>query len=159
MANTYPPCYEWPAADLIPKEEIDELVAEGIVKYPNARLKINARESLAFSNSASIEEFIHAWDTIQIAALIGEFDRAVQFPFIEKVFKGVHPGRARKRIPAQTRRQVLAAGMCADCGSTANLTIDHIRPITKGGTDHRRNLQCLCLTCNMRKGNLWRGRR
>ena len=33
-----------------------------------------------------------------------------------------------------------------------NLTIDHVVPQTKGGTDHADNLQLLCGACNSTKG-------
>ena len=33
-----------------------------------------------------------------------------------------------------------------------NLTVDHIRPQSKGGTDHPNNLQLLCAACNSSKG-------
>ena len=33
-----------------------------------------------------------------------------------------------------------------------NLTVDHIVPQTKGGTDHPKNLQLLCAACNSSKG-------
>lgn len=42
---------------------------------------------------------------------------------------------------------------CRACGSKENLTVDHIIPKTKGGTDDTWNLQCLCKTCNSKKGN------
>ena len=40
---------------------------------------------------------------------------------------------------------------CAYCGSTENLEIDHIKPISKGGTNDFENLQILCKRCNCRK--------
>lgn len=41
---------------------------------------------------------------------------------------------------------------CACCGSTNNLTIDHIIPVAKGGTSDLDNLQVLCYWCNLSKG-------
>lgn len=41
---------------------------------------------------------------------------------------------------------------CVNCGSKENLTIDHIRPISKGGTNEEDNLQILCKSCNSKKG-------
>jgi hypothetical protein len=55
-------------------------------------------------------------------------------------------------IPASIRREVLAAGECVVCGATDRLTVDHIIPVTKGGTGERMNLRCLCLSCNSSKG-------
>ena len=47
------------------------------------------------------------------------------------------------------------AGNCAGCGVhfiDVNLTVDHIIPRSKGGNDHKSNLQLLCGNCNSRKG-------
>jgi 5-methylcytosine-specific restriction endonuclease McrA len=43
---------------------------------------------------------------------------------------------------------------CAHCGKSHEqepLTLDHIQPISKGGTGHKRNIQALCRPCNTRK--------
>lgn len=42
---------------------------------------------------------------------------------------------------------------CIKCGSTSNLTADHILPRSKGGTNDLNNLRTLCDTCNSEKGN------
>lgn len=54
----------------------------------------------------------------------------------------------------KVKNRVLAVGECRYCGSTENLTIDHIFPLSLGGTDAEDNLQCLCMTCNKAKGSL-----
>lgn len=41
---------------------------------------------------------------------------------------------------------------CKHCGATDNLTIDHITPVSKGGSDNPENLQTLCRSCNSKKG-------
>lgn len=46
---------------------------------------------------------------------------------------------------------------CRRCGKTANLSIDHIVPFTRGGTDEPENLQVLCRTCNSSKNVNERG--
>ena len=41
---------------------------------------------------------------------------------------------------------------CQHCGTHRDLTVDHVVPVSKGGTDDLDNLQTLCGTCNSRKG-------
>lgn len=41
---------------------------------------------------------------------------------------------------------------CVHCKSKDSLTIDHIKPVSKGGTDNINNLQILCKRCNSKKG-------
>ena len=47
--------------------------------------------------------------------------------------------------------------VCPCCGSTSDLTIDHIIPLARGGTHAIGNLQILCRKCNSRKGARWEG--
>ena len=42
---------------------------------------------------------------------------------------------------------------CLCCGSKRRLTIDHIIPWSKGGGGERKNLQTLCESCNLEKGD------
>lgn len=42
---------------------------------------------------------------------------------------------------------------CAYCGSTENLTLDHIVPRSKGGSNHINNVLCACKNCNADKGH------
>lgn len=40
---------------------------------------------------------------------------------------------------------------CAYCGSDKNLTLDHIVPRSKGGSNHTTNVLCACDSCNSDK--------
>ena len=41
---------------------------------------------------------------------------------------------------------------CVCCGNQGDLSVDHIKPISKGGTNNIENIQPLCLKCNLKKG-------
>lgn len=40
---------------------------------------------------------------------------------------------------------------CRRCGSDEELTLDHIVPRARGGSNRRENLQTLCFVCNNKK--------
>lgn len=42
---------------------------------------------------------------------------------------------------------------CAICGEKKPLTVDHIIPLSKGGSDYIENIQPLCRNCNSKKNN------
>lgn len=42
---------------------------------------------------------------------------------------------------------------CSNCGVVDDLTINHIKPLSRGGTNDLDNLKTLCRACNSKKGN------
>ncbi|MFC9768982.1 HNH endonuclease [Rhodococcus jostii] len=62
--------------------------------------------------------------------------------------------RNRAPIPKQVRGEVYARDghMCVACGSTDDLSLDHIIPWSHGGPDSVDNFQTLCRPCNSKKG-------
>lgn len=52
------------------------------------------------------------------------------------------------------RKGTIIKKKCRYCLSTENLTIDHKIPKVQGGTDEKKNLQCLCKRCNTVKSDL-----
>lgn len=40
---------------------------------------------------------------------------------------------------------------CLACGSTERLTVDHIRPLSEGGSDAPANLRTLCRACHRKR--------
>jgi 5-methylcytosine-specific restriction endonuclease McrA len=42
--------------------------------------------------------------------------------------------------------------VCVYCGATENLTLKHLTPLVRGGTNDRANLAIACRDCNYRKG-------
>lgn len=61
----------------------------------------------------------------------------------------------RKIIPSKVRAYIFERDeySCNRCGATDRLAIDHIHPVSKGGTNDIENLQILCHACNSQKGN------
>ena len=64
-------------------------------------------------------------------------------------------GNGGKHSAADVREIVAAQNhKCIYCGADLRKVrrhIDHIRPLARGGTSYRSNLQALCATCNLRK--------
>lgn len=66
---------------------------------------------------------------------------------------------SRKQISSRLRVQVLDRdnSTCQLCGATLKdgikLHVDHIIPVSKGGTNEINNLQTLCESCNLGKGD------
>ena len=64
----------------------------------------------------------------------------------------------KKKTQKQTNHFILyrrQGGYCAGCShyfQSRNLTIDHVTPISKGGSSNISNLQLLCHACNQLKG-------
>lgn len=60
----------------------------------------------------------------------------------------------RATIPEDIRAAVYVrdGGVCQQCGTNKNLTMDHITPWSLGGPDTVENLRVLCRPCNSRKG-------
>lgn len=71
--------------------------------------------------------------------------------------------RTPELLPLPTRRDPVPVAVrffvfkrdgyrCVQCGTTEDLTIDHIYPRIRGGGHTEDNLQTLCRSCNSRKG-------
>jgi 5-methylcytosine-specific restriction protein A len=69
----------------------------------------------------------------------------------------------RNPIPPALRHEVFKRDgyRCVDCGATnkeRTLHVDHIIPVSQGGSDELSNLQTLCDKCNFSKNNrAWKG--
>ncbi len=81
---------------------------------------------------------------------------------LKKVAK--HRRRAAERgaggaFTADAWRRVLERfrNECAHCGTSAELTVDHVIPLSRGGSNDWTNLQPLCHPCNSVKCNVMTG--
>jgi hypothetical protein len=67
--------------------------------------------------------------------------------------------KAQRKIISSKRKELIIAlekrdGLfCQACGSVENLVIDHILPLSDGGSSEVENLQLLCKFCNGSKGS------
>ena len=63
--------------------------------------------------------------------------------------------KRREAIPRLVQREVWQrdGGRCVECGTKEKLCFDHIVPFSRGGSNAIRNLQLLCESCNLSKGN------
>lgn len=108
---------------------------------------VNVKKSLLllFLNKA---ELIHENPLKRIRTIDNEF----QYPLVIRL-------RRYARIPYKnivlSRKNILKrdANTCQYCGSTDDLTIDHIIPKSRGGADSWENLVAACNKCNHKKGN------
>lgn len=69
--------------------------------------------------------------------------------------KYANPDKQRRKITKEKRRRVYARDghKCVLCGSTERLTLDHVVPLIRGGTNLDSNLRTLCEPCNHIKGS------
>lgn len=65
------------------------------------------------------------------------------------------PKAPKRALPKSTRALVFSrdANRCVYCGSESDLTIDHVRPEARGGSDDIDNLVVACRHCNAVKCN------
>jgi 5-methylcytosine-specific restriction endonuclease McrA len=81
-----------------------------------------------------------------------------KFGVLHPVIVGIHPVSQFERGSSTRwrKRRALILKMhdycCVYCGDDAN-TVDHVIPITKGGTDDPLNLVAACARCNYSFGN------
>lgn len=128
----------------------------------NGVFRINFDELDAYfcgQKDAAFASAVEAWMSGLITGL-ESFDRvelraALPLP--------IEPREKPRRVNVN-RREVLDRDghICAACGSINDLQIDHIIPVSRGGSDDMSNLQILCGPCNRSKGaklpDEWEGR-
>jgi hypothetical protein len=62
------------------------------------------------------------------------------------------PAKPSRYIPESIKREVYKKP-CVICGGNFGIHVDHIKPISLGGSNHPSNLQSLCWLCNNKKSN------
>ncbi len=67
-----------------------------------------------------------------------------------------HPANNGSKWITRVRRYAIYSRddfTCVYCGSSKNLTLDHLRPYIKGGDNKTRNLVTACFSCNSARGD------
>lgn len=77
--------------------------------------------------------------------LLNEIEYQKSYRALRKEFQN----NRRKYYSQLVQRDKL---ICKHCGTTDRITIDHIRPLIKGGKNELSNFQFLCVRCNSKKG-------
>lgn len=82
------------------------------------------------------------------------FQRQQEEEAVRKSYEGRRQEYAAKR-PKLVRAMRMRgdAWECRQCKSTDSISVDHIRPLVRGGTNDLDNLQFLCRSCNSKKGD------
>jgi HNH endonuclease len=79
----------------------------------------------------------------------------VQAAFIRRANNARRARKLAARVSGPVSREVYQAiarsGPCVYCGDHAD-TVDHVRPLTRGGDEHASNLVPCCARCNFSKG-------
>jgi len=104
-------------------------------------------DNLLPNHRLKLERLIGATEILDLSAL-ADF---IKVAALERLSPEDH--RASNRIPDRVRAAVMVrdGGRCRICYRAINLQIDHIVPVSKGGTSEESNLQTLCGRCNRRK--------
>ena len=117
------------------------------------------KEGLAFVWSVNDREYVHWTGSERVGRLprpsrrSNKYEKRLAPPVPEKAYakylrkfnrSGRHP------ITKELRAEILKrdGALCAVCGSTKELEIDHILPVCEGGTNVEDNLRVLCKKCN-----------
>jgi len=89
------------------------------------------------------------------AAIQSEIESLIEDDLTIFGMAGYRTGPKRRRpIPQSVRVEVFERDgwRCLTCGDLEDLTVDHIHPVARGGSDELSNFQTLCRRCNSRKG-------
>jgi hypothetical protein len=112
---------------------------------------VHARHLFAERAGRSAEEFGEFVLSLLRAAEVGDVAALEAMPFTGRRIP-VRQGRVA--ISWEIREHVLRrdGGRCVDCRATDYLELDHIVPVSQGGSTAISNLQTRCRRCNIRKG-------
>lgn len=107
-------------------------------------------EYLDFCKTELENEYLTPEGQEAVERMIKVLEKKIQDDILAKLKRKEFAVLRRKHI-AQLLEN--AGYKCQECENRENLTVDHIVPITRGGTNDVSNFQILCRSCNASKGN------
>ncbi len=121
---------------------------EAVAWRSDARGSLQAARRVRNRRSALVNRLPLSWPNLSLAQAGEMFGLS-----LEQVVWRLSP-KPRKSIPQDVRMTVFQRDRfrCRECGSTENLTVDHIKPRARLGQDELSNYQTLCGRCNSKKG-------
>lgn len=80
-------------------------------------------------------------------------EKLIQIPLVMKLIKIIRT-IYRNKVPFSKKNVMIRDNfVCQYCGSTEELTIDHVTPLSRGGISCFENCVTACKKCNARKAN------
>lgn len=142
------------ASRLMKKQEVKSRVHE-----IRSEIQRKVIEETAITVDVKVKQAL--WETFQNKSDIEKFCSDAVSVSLAKVQDGMRALNQMRAVGRWTRYSVLkrAGFKCQACGSKPTkdsdvvLHIDHIVPVTLGGTSDESNLQVLCRPCNLSKSN------
>jgi 5-methylcytosine-specific restriction endonuclease McrA len=93
-----------------------------------------------------------------VAELLGRGEILAPSPYARRVnrakYRAKQAGYTGPHFTATQWRELVEAcgGRCLRCGAHEDLTVDHVIPLGRGGSNAIENIQPLCAVCNGIKG-------
>ena len=135
--------------------KIEKKLLNELYQRPCCKLCITVTLSRKISNGTVVERKNEKFDAQKILSLIERLlEKSGDFYLNEDIWQSICRVE-RGKVTNKIRFAVYARDgyRCRKCGSTQDLEIDHIFPISKGGKSNFENLQTLCHWCNLQKSN------
>lgn len=108
---------------------------------------INWHRALTMDIFRSVEVLEYYDCFVQTVREVYPIPAVLRSDFIHKTISSVKVPVSRKNVLRRDNHS------CVYCGTTKDLTIDHVVPLSKGGAHDWGNVVTACKSCNHRKGN------
>lgn len=125
--------------------EYDKLASRPLLGITYDNLKdLAVKKEVSELDAKEIAEQLQLWGIIPVSTEGYARDAAISGKYTRR-------GISNSKRYDVLRRDKFQCVLCGASGNDANLEVDHIVPITRGGTDEIINLRCLCFKCNRGK--------